>query len=76
MLVTRAVWHRDEGPPKKACRNRQTSESRPAISPLLKAAQTDQSARVITPKPDKPELDGLRREGATPTQTVDTYLNL
>ena len=28
------------------------------------------------PKADKPELDGLRREGATPTQTVGTYLNL
>ena len=28
------------------------------------------------PKPDEPELDGLRREGATPTQTVGAYLNL
>ena len=27
-------------------------------------------------KPDKPELDGLRREGVTPTQTVGAYLNL
>ena len=28
------------------------------------------------PKPDKPALDGVRREGATPAQTVGTYLNL
>ena len=32
--------------------------------------------RYAIPKPDEPELDGLRREGATPTQTVDAYLNL
>ena len=31
---------------------------------------------MACPKPDKPELDGLRREGATPTQTADTYLYL
>ena len=30
----------------------------------------------LTPKPDEPELDGLRREGATPTHTVNAYLNL
>ena len=30
----------------------------------------------LTPKPDEPELDGLRREGATPTQTGGIHLNL
>ena len=32
--------------------------------------------KCLVTKPDKPELDGLRREGATPTQTVGAYLNL
>jgi len=30
----------------------------------------------LLPKPDKPESMSLRREGATPTQTVGAYLNL
>ena len=46
------------------------------VNSAVQPRHSDAALLNHRPKPDKPELNSLRREGATPTQAVGAYLNV